>query len=239
LLRALEKHNGITIDNCYLLQRTAEGITIDNCYPSREWHKGQQLIIVMCAGERQGGNMKEIETRIIDIDVEEIRQKLLSINALKVKQENQINNIYDFSDNRLIKNKGYARIRTIKDELTNSTMYYITTKKLISQEKYKIMDEHETEIKDEVAAIGIFEALGLQLIQSIKKYRESYKYKNTLIEIDINEKDFCPFPYIEIESADEYELEEVLTLLGYSIEDTTSKTIYEILKSKKVEAKGL
>ena len=183
--------------------------------------------------------MKEIETRILDIDVEEIRQKLLSINALKVKQENQINNIYDFSDKRLIKNKGYARIRTIKDELTNSTMYYITTKKLISQEKYKIMDEHETEIKDEVAAIGIFEALGLQLIQSIKKYRESYKYKNTLIEIDINEKDFCPFPYIEIESADEHELEEVLTLLGYSIEDTTSKTIYEILKSKKVEAKGL
>ena len=183
--------------------------------------------------------MKEIETRIIDIDVEEIRQKLLGINAKKVKQENQINNIYDFSDKRLLENKGYARLRTIHDEITDSTVHYMTTKKLISQEKYKIMDEHETEIKDELAAIGIFEALGLQLIQSIKKYRESYKYKNTLIEIDINEKDFCPFPYIEIESADEDELEEVLILLGYSLEDTTSKTIYEILKSKKVEAKGL
>lgn len=183
--------------------------------------------------------MKEIETRIIDINVEEIRQKLLGINAKKVKQENQINNIYDFSDKRLLKNKGYARIRTIKDELTNSSMHYITTKKLISQEKYKIMDEHETEVKDEAAAIGIFEALGLQLIQSIKKYRESYKYKNTLIEIDINEKEFCPFPYIEIESTDEDELEEVIILLGHSLEDTTSKTIYEILKSKKVEVKGL
>ena len=180
--------------------------------------------------------MKEIETRIIDIDVQEMRRKLLSIDAVKVKQENQINNIYDFSDKRLLNNKGYARIRTVQDDLTNSTLHYITTKKLISQEKYKIMDEHESEIKDEAAAKGIFEALGLNLIQSIKKYRESYRYKNTLIEIDINEKEFCPFPYIEIEGEDEYEIIEVIGLLGYSLEDTTSKTIYEILKSKnKVE----
>lgn len=176
--------------------------------------------------------MKEIETKIIDIDVEEIRRKLSSINAPKVKQENQINNIYDFSDKRLISSKGYARIRTIHDELTNSTIHYMTTKKLISQEKFKIMDEHETEIKDETAAIAIFESLGLILIQSIKKYRESYKYKNTLIEIDINEKEFCPFPYIEIESPDEEQLEEVLTLLGYDLKDTNPKTLYEILKLK-------
>ena len=182
--------------------------------------------------------MKEIETRIIDIDVSEIRRKLLSINAIKVKQENQINNIYDFLDKRLLNNKGYARIRTVQDELTNSTLHYITTKKLISQEKYKIMDEFETEIKDETSAKGIFESLGLNLIQSIKKYRESYRYKNTLIEIDINEKEFCPFPYIEIEGEDETEILEVVTLLGYRLEDTTSKTIYEILNSKKV-LKGL
>ena len=179
-----------------------------------------------------------MELRIIDIDIEDIRRKLLTINAPKVKQENQINNIYDFSDKRLLNNKGYARIRTIQNQLTNATVHYITTKKLISQEKYKIMDEHESEIKDEVAAKGIFESLGLELIQSIKKYRESYKYKNTLIEIDINDKEFCPFPYIEIESEDESEIEEVLTLLGYCLEDTTSKTIYEILNSKKV-VKGL
>jgi len=181
--------------------------------------------------------LKEIELRIIDIDVKEIRKKLLNLNCLKVKQENQINNIYDFSDKRLLLGKGYARIRTVKDDLKNSTIHYITTKKLISQKKYKIMDEHESEIKDEVSAKGIFEALGLELMQSIKKYRESYKYKNTLIEIDINEKEFCPFPYIEIESSSEPEIEEVVRLLGYSLEDTTSKSIYEILKSKKIMEK--
>ncbi|MGK0465005.1 MAG: adenylate cyclase class 2 [Clostridium sp.] len=178
-----------------------------------------------------------MEIRIIDINVEEIRRKLLNINASKVKEENQINNIYDFSDRSLLTNKGYARIRTVKDELTNSTIHYITTKKLISQEKYKIMEEHESEIKDEVAAKGIFESLGLILVQSIKKYRESYKYKNTLIEIDINEKKFCPFPYIEIEGSDETEIQEVIALLGYSLSDTTSKSIYEIIELKKLESK--
>lgn len=47
--------------------------------------------------------LKEMETRIIKINVEEIRKKLLSLGAVKVKEENQINNIYDFSDKKTIK----------------------------------------------------------------------------------------------------------------------------------------
>ena len=65
--------------------------------------------------------------------------------------------------------------------------------------------------------------------------RESYRYKNTLIEIDINDPSFCPFPYVEIETSSEEELNEVLNLLGYSMKDTTSKTIYDILKEKGIK----
>lgn len=176
--------------------------------------------------------MNEIETRILDIDVDVIREKAFKIGAVLVKKENQINNIFDFSDRRLLKSKGYARIRTIDDLLNNKKTAYITTKKMLSQEVYKVMEEHETEIKDPIVGIEIFKALGLELINSISKYRESYKYKNTLIEIDINDKSFCPFPYIEIESNDENQLLEVITLLGYEKENTTSKTIFEILKER-------
>jgi adenylate cyclase, class 2 len=181
--------------------------------------------------------MQEIETRILDIDVEEIRRKMLALNAVKVKMENQINRIYDFEDGRLLDSKGYARIRTIEDMINNKIVHYITTKKLISQEKYKVMEEHETVIESSEEGENIFKALGLHLVHSINKYRESYKYKNTLVEIDINDKSFCPFPYIEIETAYEDELQEVVLLLGYKMEDTTSKTIYEILAHKGV--KGL
>ncbi|ERI92595.1 adenylate cyclase [Clostridiales bacterium oral taxon 876 str. F0540] len=179
--------------------------------------------------------MQELETRILDIDVDEIRNKLISINAVNVKMENQINRIYDFEDRRLLNKKGYARIRTIEDILNNKTVHYMTTKEMISQEKYKVMNEHETIIEDSNEGQNIFKALGLSLVQSIKKYRESYKYKSTLIEIDINSKDFCPFPYIEIETSYEDELKEVVSLLGYKMEDTTSKTIFEILKDRGVK----
>jgi adenylate cyclase, class 2 len=176
--------------------------------------------------------MQELETRILDIDVEAIRSKMLELKAEKVKVENQINRIYDFEDRRLLNSKGYARIRTIEDSLNNKIIHYMTTKKMLSQEKYKVMEEHETIIESSEEGENIFKALGLGLVQSISKYRESYKYKNTLVEIDINDKSFCPFPYIEIETAYEDELQEVVELLGYNMKDTTSKTIFEILADR-------
>ncbi len=104
------------------------------------------------------------------------------------------------------------------------------------------MEENETIVEDKEAANKIFISLGLSLKQSIKKYRESYKIKDSLVEIDINDKSFCPFPYLEIETYSEDRLKEILSLLGYTIEDTTSKTIYELLEEKglsKEEGKGL
>lgn len=176
--------------------------------------------------------MKELETRIIDIDVENIRSILLSNCAEKVKMENQINDIYDFEDGRLLEKKGYARIRTVNDMLNNKVVYFMTTKKMLSQEIFKIMEENETIIEDKQMGEGIFKSLGLILKESNKKYRESYKLYDCLIEIDINDKSFCPFPYLEIETTSEEKLEKVVRLLGYTLDDTTSQTIYDILSQK-------
>lgn len=186
--------------------------------------------------------MKELETRIIDIDVDSIREKLKSLGAKKVKEEYQTNNIYDFEDDRLLNAKGYARIRITDDRVLDKEVVYMTTKKMLSQETFKVMEENETIVEDKEAAEKIFLSLGLILKQSIKKYRESYKLNNSLIEIDINDKSFCPFPYLEIETTSEENLEEILRLIGYTIDDTTSKTIYEILEEKGIKSndgKGL
>lgn len=171
-----------------------------------------------------------MELRIVDIDLDIIRKKLLGIPAKLIKKENQINKIYDFSDKKLLKEKGYARIRIVEDLINEKSYSYMTTKKLLSQDKFKVMEENEVEIDDPKEGENIYLSLGLILYSSIKRYRESYKYKSTLIEIDINEKDFCPFPYIEIETDCEGELLEVLYLLGYSMEDTSSKTIFQLIE---------
>ena len=175
--------------------------------------------------------MKEIETKILNVDVVRLRELLVKLNFDKVKVEDQINEIYDFADERLLSAKGYARIRTIDDHINNKVIYYMTVKKMLSQEKYKIMEENEVVIANAEEGKKIFAALGLELVRTVRKYRESYQYKNTLVEIDINDKNFCPFPYIEIESENEEELLEVVELLGYTLKDTTSKTMQEILQN--------
>ena len=177
--------------------------------------------------------MKELETRIIKINVSNIRKILLEQGAKKVKEENQTNDIYDFEDGRLLSMKGYSRIRTIDDLLNKKKVIYMTTKKMLSQGIFKEMEEHEVEVSNKRAAEGIFEALGLVLNSSVQKYRESYEFEDTLVEIDINDTNFCPFPYIEIETDSEEKLEKVVKLLGYTMEDTTSKTIYELVNENR------
>lgn len=181
--------------------------------------------------------MRELETRVVDIDVDKIRKILKDLGAEKVKEEYQTNNIYDFDDNRLLNAKGYARIRITDDRLNNKEVVYMTTKKMLSQDTFKVMEENETIVEDGEMARRIFKSLGLVLQESISKYRESYKLNDSLIEIDINDKSFCPFPYLEIETTSEEKLEEILKLIGYTLADTTSKTIYEILAERGIEGK--
>ena len=73
----------------------------------------------------------------------------------------------------------------------------------------------------------------------IKKYRESYELENALVEIDINDKSFCPFPYIEIETDSIENLEKVVAYLGYTLENTTSQTIYDILAERGITGSTL
>ncbi len=174
----------------------------------------------------------ELEVKILDIDIENIRKIMEENGGILVKNEMQENYIHDFPDRRLLSKKGYARIRLVKDQETGVETVFMTTKKLLSNEVYKKMEEFETIIENKDVGLGIFNSLGLELIENIKKSRESYQYKNTLVEIDVNDKAFVPFPYLEVESHSEEELEEVVKLLGYTMEDTSSLSIHEILEKR-------
>ncbi|CUO12679.1 class IV adenylate cyclase [Clostridium disporicum] len=181
--------------------------------------------------------MKELETRIVDIDVDDIRNKLISLGGEKVKSEDQVNEIYDFEDGRLLAAKGYARIRTTVDRIKGKETVFMTTKKMLSQDTFKVMEENEVIVDNKDMARRIFTSLGLKLQESISKYRESYKINDSLVEIDINDKSFCPFPYLEIETTSVEKLEEIVKLLGYTLEDTTSQTIYDILAERGIQGK--
>lgn len=177
-------------------------------------------------------NPMELEVKILDIDLEHIRRIMEEAGATLVKDEQQDNLIYDFPDRRLLKAQGYARIRVVEDHRTKKVDVLMTTKRLISRDVVKRMEEFETPVSDRETGEGIFKALGLELIQNIRKTRESYQVKNSLVEIDINEKEFVPFPYLEVESPTVEELEEIVDLLGYTMADTSSKSIFQILEER-------
>ena len=177
--------------------------------------------------------MNEIEVKILDIEKAAILARLREIGAELVKDEAQVNTIYDYPDLRLLGKKGYARIREIKDRITQREAVYMTLKTMLSQEKYKIMDERETKIEDAQAGHGIFTGLGLIVRKILIKDRISYLYKHSLIEIDdVKDREY-PFPLLEIETQYEEELREIVELLGYAMTDTTSMTMTEIMEKRR------
>ena len=54
-----------------------------------------------------------------------------------------------------------------------------------------------------------------------------------------SDKSFCPFPYIEIETDSIENLEKVVAYLGYTLENTTSQTIYDILAERGITGSTL
>lgn len=173
--------------------------------------------------------MKEIEVKVLDIDKVAIINKLEKLGCQLVKDEAQINTIYDFPDLRLLKKKGYARIREVRDHLNNQDLSFMTVKTMVSQEKYKIMDESETIIDNPLAGHAIFKSFGMFVRKVLIKDRISYQYKNSLIEIDDVKGKEYPFPLLEVETIHDEELQEILDLLGYTLSDTTSLTMTEIM----------
>lgn len=177
--------------------------------------------------------MNEIEVKILDIDKDAIIRRLEELGCQRVKDEAQINTIYDFPDLSLLAKKGYARIRELHDRLLNRQLVYMTVKTMVSQEKYKIMEESETAIADAEAGHAIFRNLGMHIRKVLIKDRISYLYKQSLIEIDDVEGTEYPFPLLEIETQQEEELHEIVRLLGYKPEDTTALTMTEILEIRR------
>ena len=176
---------------------------------------------------------KEILNIKPDADARKLAKDVLTKVGFKFKKEKnnsdekEKTNVLYFISNAQAKS-----LAEIAVKLSNKEITFMTTKKMLSQDTFKVMEENETIIMDAEMGRKIFLSLGLKLKESIKKYRESYELENALVEIDINDKSFCPFPYIEIETDSIENLEKVVTSLGYTLEDTTSQTIYDILAER-------
>ena len=150
----------------------------------------------------------EIECRILEINPEEIQQKLLEIGAEKVIERKMKRYVYeiDSSDEHT-----WIRLRDNGKTVTLAV-------KEIHTDKIDGTKEIEIEVSDFEKTNTILNKLKYIHKAYQENKRISYKFKNVEVEVD-----FWPRipPYIEFEAKSEKEIEEVVNLLGFKMADTT------------------
>lgn len=179
---------------------------------------------------------KELEVKVLDVDIKEIENKLKELNAVLIKKELQVNTLID-SYERPINDitKGYLRIRESKDLVNNTNTTTLTFKKNIKNKSIRENIEYNVDIKDRDSMVEILKLLGYNNIKIGYKERTSYSLNDARIEIDIWDKETYPHPYVEIEVETQEKLYEVISQLGISKENISTKSILELRKELNLE----
>jgi adenylate cyclase, class 2 len=163
--------------------------------------------------------MKEIEVKIMDIDLEEIRKKLLGLRAKKVF-DGEIHAIaFDHPDMRLDKKDSFIRVRRVGE--TTELCFKGPNRGSV----FKSREEIEVNTTNFADTLEILERGGLIKYHEGKKNRESYTIGKVRFEID-NWKNIPHF--LEIEAPTTEEVKEYVEKLGFTMEQTTNQTYLDI-----------
>lgn len=170
--------------------------------------------------------MNEIEVKVLNIDKSEVIKKLESLGAKQIKKEFQANYMFDFENGFFDNKGGYVRIRKALDCRSKKEKIILTSKELISKDKFKISKEIEFGADDFESAKSFLESLGLKQFRLDEKFRESFQFDEGLVEIDT----WAGVPtYLEVEADTEEKVEVILTKIGYNLDQSTSMVLKEIM----------
>lgn len=160
----------------------------------------------------------EYESKILNIDVEDIKHRLEKIGAKKYLERSMKRYVYDInSDSK----KSWMRLRDDGERVT------LTIKEISS---YEIDGTKEIEI-----IVSNFEKTN-ELLKKLgfmpKAYQENKRISYRLNELEI-EIDFWPKipPYLEIEGKSVEDVKKTIKLLGFDISEATSLNTTEIYET--------
>jgi len=148
--------------------------------------------------------MKEIEIKVLEIDVPVMTKKLIALGAKKISDSKIVSSYLDFPDRSLNKRGIVLRVR-------KGDKNYLTMKRKISQKTAKVAEETELEISDPKKLLEILKQIGLKEISHGTRRRVTYKLKHAHFDID-----FYPEipPCMEIEASTEARLRELIQQLN-------------------------
>ena len=96
-------------------------------------------------------------------------------------------------------------------------------------------DEYTIEFDSEENLKQILKFVKLDKQSSSKKERKSFEFMDARLDFDCWDKDFYPYPYLEIEVKDEEHLNEIINKLGINKDQISTESISE-LRSKLQES---
>lgn len=162
---------------------------------------------------------KEIETRFLEIDKDELVKKLVSLGALDEGEEKLEEMIfYDEAMTWKRKNK-FVRLRKTKGKVK------LTYKSNVEQ-TVDSAREIELEVSDLQKCSELFENIGLKIIRRLEKCRHTFRLSDVVIDIDTWPK--IPI-YAEIEGQSAEALKRVCGQLGFDWEkrfDGDAREVY-------------
>lgn len=173
--------------------------------------------------------MRELEVKILNMDLNELESKIQALGATLTSKEVQVNTLIDSKDN-FIQNQldSYMRIRETKSLLTDKVNFTLTMKRNIERDGIRENIEINTDIDDKASMLEILKALGYEVFKEGYKERTSYALGNIRFDLDKWDKLTYPYPYMEIEVNVEDELEDMIKLLDIPRENISTKSIVEL-----------
>ncbi|MFC1801225.1 class IV adenylate cyclase [Nanoarchaeota archaeon] len=156
---------------------------------------------------------REIEVKILEINPEEVRKKILGIGAEKVF-DGELNTIlFDFPDESLLKKDNHLRVRQVGDKVE------LCFKGKNESAQFKTKEEIEVNTSNFEDTVKIFEKLGFIRVYEGQRKRESYKLNQISFEIDT----YPTMPtWLEVEAPTEEEVIESVQKLGFTMDQTTN-----------------
>jgi len=171
----------------------------------------------------------EIEVKVLNVNLDEMEEKLKRIGARLVSEEYQINTIIDRADKFIEKRlNSYLRIRETRNLITGKKEIELTLKKNISKGKSRQNIEITTRIDNKEAMLEILKYLQYEAVKEGYKNRKTYIYDDIRFDLDRWDKDTYPYEYMEIEVKKEEDLDKAIDLLDISRENIYTKSIMEL-----------
>lgn len=165
--------------------------------------------------------MQEIEVKILEIDIPKTAQQIEQLGGAKVFEGRITAHYLDTPNDDLWKEGTVLRIRR-RGDITELTL----KKKVKKRKDIKVRDEYEVKVGDFEATKALFAELGyIEKAFKEDKHRITYALGDSHIELETVEN--IP-PYLEIEAPSVERLEEVVSLLGFTMEDTKPWTAGEV-----------